>query len=127
MSLDISPVVLPGRNIIKSYGNGKFQIGETHYYQSLLVSPDKIIPWSPGDMHDLTLEDFQEVLKFTPSIEILLLGCGKIVHYLSSNIRQELNKKCIVLEVMDTGAACRTFNVLLGEDRRIAVALYLVD
>ena len=91
------------------------------------MSPDEIINWSPGDMHDLTLEDFQEVLNFTPSIDILLLGCGKTVHYLSSNIRQELNEKGIVLEVMDTGAACRTFNVLLGEDRRIAAALYLVD
>ena len=126
MSLDISPVVLPGRNIIQSYGDGKFQIGENKFYQSLLVSPDKIIPWSPNSVHNLILEDFEEVLNFTPSIEILLLGCGEKAVYVASKLRELFNEEGIVLEPMGTGAACRTFNVLLGEDRRVGAALFLI-
>ena len=89
--------------------------------------PDNIIPWSPNDTQNLNLEDFEEVVKCSPAIEILLLGSGTIAGYLPSKLREQLNERGIVLESMDTGAACRTFNVLLGEERRIAAALILVD
>ena len=127
MSLDISPVDFEGRNIIQSYGNGKFQISDKKYDHSVLVFPDQIIPWSPIDTNNLIVDDFKKVLTVGPIVELLLLGCGKTTWFLPLPLRDELKEMGLVLEPMDTGAACRTFNVLLGEDRRIAAALMLVD
>ena len=127
MSLDLSPVDFEGRNIIQSYGNGKFQISDKKYDHSVLVFPDQIIPWSPIDTSNLIIDDFKKVLTVGPIVELLLLGCGKTTWFLPLPLRDELKEMGLVLEPMDTGAACRTFNVLLGEDRRIAAALMLVD
>jgi uncharacterized protein len=127
MSLDISPVHFEGRNIIQSYGNGKFQISDKKYDHSVLVFPDQIIPWSPIDTNNLIVDDFKKVLTVGPIVELLLLGCGKTTWFLPLPLRDELKEMGLVLEPMDTGAACRTFNVLLGENRRIAAALMLVD
>ena len=127
MSLDLSPVNIEGRNIIQSYGNGKFQISDKEYDHSVLVFPDQIIPWSPIDTNNLIVDDFKKVLTVGPIVELLLLGCGKTTWFLPLPLRDELKEMGLVLEPMDTGAACRTFNVLLGEDRRIAAALMLVD
>ena len=127
MSLDISPVDFEGRNIIQSYGNGKFQISDKKYDHSVLVFPDQIIPWSPVDTNNLIVDDFKKVLTVGPIVELLLLGCGKTTWFLPLPLRDELKEMGLVLEPMDTGAACRTFNVLLGENRRIAAALMLVD
>ena len=127
MSLDISPVDFEGRNIIQSYGNGKFQISDKKYDHSVLVFPDQIIPWSPIDTNNLIIDDFKKVLTVGPIVELLLLGCGKTTWFLPLPLRDELKEMGLVLEPMDTGAACRTFNVLLGENRRIAAALMLVD
>ena len=127
MSLDISPVDFEGRNIIQSYGNGKFQISDKEYDHSVLVFPDQIIPWSPIDTNNLIVDDFKKVLTVGPIVELLLLGCGKTTWFLPLPLRDELKEMGLVLEPMDTGAACRTFNVLLGEDRKIAAALMLVD
>ena len=127
MSLDISPVDFEGHNIIQSYGNGKFQISDKEYDHSVLVFPDQIIPWSPIDTNNLIVDDFKKVLTVGPIVELLLLGCGKTTWFLPLPLRDELKEMGLVLEPMDTGAACRTFNVLLGENRRIAAALMLVD
>ena len=127
MSLDISPVDFEGRNIIQSYGNGKFQINDKQYDHSVLVFSDQIIPWAPIDTNNLIVDDFKKVLTVGPIVELLLLGCGKTTWFLPLPLRDELKEMGLVLEPMDTGAACRTFNVLLGEDRRIAAALMLVD
>ena len=127
MSLDISPVDFEGRNIIQSYGNGKFQISDKEFDHSVLVFPDQIIPWSPIDANNLIVDDFKKVLTVGPIVELLLLGCGKTTWFLPLPLRDELKEMGLVLEPMDTGAACRTFNVLLGENRRIAAALMLVD
>ena len=127
MSLDISPVDFKGRNIIQSYGNGKFQISDKKYDHSVLVFPDQIIPWSPIDTNNLIVDDFKKVLTVGPIVELLVLGCGKTTWFLPLPLRDELKEMGLVLEPMDTGAACRTFNVLLGENRRIAAALMLVD
>ncbi|MDC0190580.1 Mth938-like domain-containing protein [Rhodospirillales bacterium] len=127
MSLDLSPVNIEGRNIIQSYGNGKFQISDKEYDHSVLVFSDQIIPWAPIDTNNLIIDDFKKVLEVGPIVELLLLGCGKTTWFLPLPLRDELKEMGLVLEPMDTGAACRTFNVLLGEDRKIAAALMLVD
>lgn len=127
MSLDILPVFPQDRQVIQSYGDGKFRISEKQYEQALLVFPQHTIPWSPVDENNLRLNDFEAVLKAKPAIDILLLGCGKTTLFVPLTLRDAIKERGIVLEPMDTGAACRTFNILLGEDRRIAAALMVVD
>ena len=127
MSLDILPVFPQDCQLIQSYGDRKFRISDKQYEQALLVFPQKIIPWSPIDENNLRLDDFEDVLNTKPAIEILLLGCGKTTLFVPLTLRDAIKERGVVLEPMDTGAACRTFNVLLGEDRRIAAALMLVD
>ena len=60
-------------------------------------------------------------------VDLLLWGCGDVMSPVTENIRSEFKKKNIVVEKMDTGAACRTFNVLIAEDRRVAAALIPVN
>ena len=127
MSLDILPVFPQDCQLIQSYGDSKFRINDKQYEQALLVFPQHIIPWSPIDENDLRLDDFEDVLNAKPAIEILLLGCGKTTLFVPLRLREAMKDRGVVLEPMDTGAACRTFNVLLGEDRRIAAALMLVN
>ena len=68
MSIDITPIVFEGRHMIQSYGDGKFQISEKQYYQSLLVFPDQIIPWVHNDANDLDDLDAQNDLKRSETI-----------------------------------------------------------
>ena len=100
MSLDISPVDFEGRNIIQSYGNGKFQISDKKYDHSVLVFPDQIIPWSPIDTNNLIVDDFKKVLTVGPIVELLLLGCGKTTWFLPLPLRDELKEMGLVLEPM---------------------------
>ena len=72
---------------------------------------------------NLTLQSFDFVRSAEPAVEILLLGSGPKMGLLPSKLRRELRDAGIVVDVMETGAACRTYNVLLSEDRRVAAAL----
>ena len=127
MTLDISPVVPQGHQLIQSYGDRQFQISNEFYDQPIIVFPEQTIPWLPVDLDHLTLDDFEKVLNVEPAIHILLMGCGESNSFQQPALRNALKNEGIVLEIMDTGAACRTFNVLLGEDRRVAAALIPVD
>ena len=74
-------------------------------------------------MADLTPDDFAPVTGAEPAIEILILGCGARTELVPAGLRDMLREYRIVLEAMDTGGACRTYNVLTAEDRRVAAAL----
>jgi uncharacterized protein len=106
--MDITPIVGEGRQLINGYGGGGFRIAGTAYRGSVLVS-------------------FAEVRAATDEIDLLLLGCGASMTFLAEPLRAELRAAGIVTECMDTGAACRTFNVLLAEGRRVAAALIAVE
>ena len=127
MSLDILPVVPEGRQLIQSYGDRQFQISKKLYDQPVLVFPEQTMHWLPVDVHHLTVDDFCTVVNAEPPINLLLIGCGKSPWLQQPTLRNALKNRGIVLELMDTGAACRTFNVLSGEDRRVAAALIPVD
>ena len=74
-------------------------------------------------MDDLTLESLDPVKEADPAVEVLLLGVGSKNALVPSTLRKALRVAGIVLDAMDTGAACRTYNVLMAEDRRVAAAL----
>ncbi len=128
MSLDITPKVQEGRQLIDSYGDGGFQIGGHRHLGAVLVFPEKTLPWlvgetDGGETEGASLASLAPVMESDPPTELLLIGSGDRQASVSPEIRQALGAAGVVIETMDTGAACRTFNVLLTEGRRVAAAL----
>jgi len=124
--LDITPRVPAGRQLIQGYGSGQFHIAGQSHEGSVLVFPGRTLSWPVSTAPDITLETLAEV---TASGEagILIVGCGAAFLPPPQGLREGLSDRGVVLEWMDTGAACRTFNVLLAEDRICAAALIAVD
>ena len=125
--VDITPLVPAGRQVIKGYGGGGFRIGGEAYRGSVLVFPSTTFAWPVTALHQLTPDSLARITAAEPAVEILLIGCGREIAPLPAEIRRSLQQRGIAAETMDTGAACRTFNVLLSEDRAVAAALIAVD
>jgi len=126
MSLDITPVVPVGRQLIQRYGEGGFRIANVDIDGSVIVFPDSTEPW-PITTHDqITLQSLSAVLDGDLKPDILLIGSGPTFEMPPVALRNDLKAKGVVLEWMDTGAACRTFNVLLAEERSVVAALIAV-
>ena len=124
---DITPSISSGRQAIESYGNGRFRIGGALHRGSVLVWPEHTVAWPVRRHEDVTLEVLTDVTARAGSTEILVVGCGPRFVRAPARLQAGLRETGIALEWMDTGAACRTFNVLLGEERRVAAALIAVD
>jgi uncharacterized protein len=121
--MDITPVIAADRQVIDSYGPGFFRIAGIVHNGPVLVFPDRTLPWSVSDFAELQFADFQPLIDATPKIEVLLLGAGARMALLPSALRRTLRDAGLVVDVMDSGAACRTYAVLLAEARRVAAAL----
>ena len=124
---DITPDNPAGRQFIEAYGGEGFRIGGRKWAGSVLVSPEQTVAWPVTTIDDLSFETLRPLVVAQPAIGVLLLGCGQRMQVVDSDLRAELREHGIVAEGMDTGAACRTFNVLMGEDRRVAAALIAVS
>ncbi len=112
-----------GRAPIGGYGRGVFRTGGVQHRGSLLILPEATLPWEVASADALRLEDFAPVLAQGPSVGFLVLGTGSAQVFPDPAIRDAFTEAGIGLEAMDTGAACRTYNVLLGEERVFAAAL----
>jgi len=122
--MELTPVVPSGRQIIESYGPRGFRVTGVSYARSILVFPDATLDWQVFGIDDVTPDALRPVVE-RGGTEILLLGCGIRMRPVPADLRLALKAAGIGLEPMDTGAACRTYNVLLAEDRRVAAALLL--
>ncbi len=125
--VDITPLVPAGRQVIQGYGGGGFRIGGEAYRGSVLVFPSTTFTWPVTALHQLTPDSLARITAAEPAVEILLIGCGREIAPLPAEMRRALQQWGIAAETMDTGAACRTFNVLLSEDRAVAAALIAID
>ena len=96
--------------------------GERHN-GSVLVFPEQIIAFEPKAWSDLRLTHLQVITEMLPQVELLLMGCGPSIQPLAADHRTSLREAGIGIDLMDTGAACRTYNVLMAEGRRVAAAL----
>lgn len=117
----------PGRAPISAYGNGGFRFADMSHRGALLCLPSGIYGWQPADPLALTSADFEKVLAEAADIEILLVGTGKDIRRLPAALRDALKGAGIAADPMSTGAAVRTYNVLLAEDRAVAAAFVAVD
>ncbi len=118
--------VPPARKMIDRYGGGGFHIGGEGFKSSVLVASTVAVAWSARGPEELTVESLAPLFAAGAVFDLLLLGCGPRLSVPSTALRAALRSRGIALEPMDTGAACRTFNVLTSEERRVAAALIAV-
>lgn len=113
-----------GLNIIHGYAEGWVRINEHTYMSSLIVTPERIIvDWEPRQVTALAAEHFAWMADLRP--EVVLLGTGVRLRFPAPSLTASLYGTGVGVEVMDTGAACRTYNILMGEGRRVAAALLI--
>ena len=124
--MDITPLVPKGRQVIQTYGGGAFTIAGVRHGGSVLVFPARTEAWPVADMARLEPGDLRAVADAGPDVDLLLLGAGQGPAALPAAVAEAMRAAGVAVEVMDTGAACRTFNVLLAENRRLAAALIAI-
>ena len=117
----------PGRAPIEAYGNGGFRFADMSHRGSILCLPSGIHGWEPADPVALVAGDFTRVVEEAGEIDILLVGTGPDLKPLPAALRARLREAGVSGEPMSTGAAVRTYNVLLAEDRLVAAALVAVE
>ena len=106
------------------YGDGKLKVNQTDYQASLIIFPDALVTdWPVNAVQELKVSHFDEIVKRKP--EIVLLGTGQQQRFPSIDFRRLLVQIGLNLEVMDTAAACRTYNLLVSEDRDVAAAVII--
>ncbi|SER78082.1 Uncharacterized conserved protein, contains Mth938-like domain [Nitrosomonas sp. Nm51] len=112
------------QNVFSGYGDGYVMINRVRHEQNLIVFPDEIIEqWLVDSVDELSLEHFDNVLPRRP--EIILLGTGVQLKFPDYALMARIIQTGIGFEVMDTQAACRTYNILVEEDRQVAAAIIL--
>ena len=109
--------------VIRTYGPGRFLIGEREWREPVLVTAFFTVPWLIVRADEVAPDNLAALEKAETPIEFLVLGCGPRSLFIAPDIRAALKAAGLALEVLDTGSACRTYNVLLAEGRRVAAAL----
>jgi uncharacterized protein len=117
---------VPGRFPIDAYGNGGFRFADMSHRGSILVLPSGIKAWPISSMRELNDEVLAPILAEAGEIELLLFGTGVDIAALPGAFRERFREAGIGLDVMQTGAAARTYNILLAENRKVAAALIAV-
>ena len=125
--MDFNPIEPGGRVLIQAYGDGGFRIAGRRVEGAVAVFQDRVFEAGALRFEDIGPGHFQPLLDREPAAEISLLGCGKGPGTLAVEQHARFTAAGISAEVMDTGAACRTFNLLQGEGRRVAALLIAVD
>lgn len=123
--MDITPLIPKGRQIIEAYGDNGFRISGMRYEGPLIVLPTQCLSWSIAGQEEFTESLFDPILELRKEIKIdlILLGTGAKIRPVPKLVREILHHQGLVIEPMDTGAACRTYNILLAEGRDICAAL----
>jgi uncharacterized protein len=111
-----------GTNLVRAFGPGQLRIGDRTHTTSVIVTATALIaPWRPVSAQDLATSDLEPLLGLAP--EVVLLGTGARQQFPPAALLRILHEQRIGIEVMDTSAACRTYNVLVTEGRNVAAAL----
>jgi uncharacterized protein len=120
--MDVTPLIPEGLQIIQSYSAAGFRISGQRYTQAIFVTPEKTQVWTDKkNIEELESRDFLILEEDTS--DIILIGTGTTFCFLPTPLQKSLREKGIKPDMMDSGAACRTYNVLMAEGRRVAVFL----
>jgi uncharacterized protein len=112
-----------GANLIRRYGADFILIGEQEIRASCIVSASTLTPWAPRSVEELNAESLEALFALQP--EVVVLSTGARQKFPRAALRAEFASRKIGLEVMEVGAACRTYNVLVSEERRVLAAVLL--
>ena len=111
-------------NLIRGYSDSELRVGAQRLDRSCIITAQHLITdWEPRTFADLEPAHLEAIFALAP--EIVLLGTGPVQRFATAQVRAEFARRAVGLEVMQLGAACRTFNVLLQEERLVAAALFL--
>ena len=110
-------------NSIRAYGDGEITINDKTIAQSVVITADSIQLWEPRSIDELTAGHIERLGELDP--EVVIIGTGKQLTFPSPAVTAALQVRGIGVEIMAHDAACRTFNILLAEDRRVVVALMI--
>lgn len=116
----------PGRAPLDAYGNGGFRFADMSHRGSILCAPSGIYGWAPTSAAELIPEAFARVIAERGEIDFLLLGVGTMPMPLDDAATKALRSAGVRFDTMTTGAAVRTFNVMIAEERRVAAGLIAV-
>ena len=113
-------------NLIRTYTAGRITVNQDSYAHSLIVLPGQIIAdWPPQAFEQLAVAHLETLVSLGP--ELLILGTGRRQRFPRAELLAPLAAAGIGWEIMDTGAACRTYNILMGEGRNVAAALLMIE
>lgn len=112
-----------GQNMFTGYGPGYVAVNNVRHEKHIVVTADQITEWSIESFEALSAEVFESVLALEP--EIVLLGTGSALRFPDPALSRRLAASGIGLEVMDTRAACRTYNILIAEGRKVVAAILI--
>ena len=114
---------------ITAYGKGWIAVDHQRHQTSLVLnSGGRLLPWDCSHFDSLTAEHFEDLLALSPEPpELVVFGSGTRLRFPRPALVKSLIERRIGIETMDTAAACRTYNILAGEGRRVVVALLLED
>ncbi|WP_421849154.1 Mth938-like domain-containing protein [Oricola sp.] len=125
--IEIREAHFPGRAPIDAYGSGGFRFADMSHRGSILCLPSGVHGWDVSEASTLSAVSLQRVFDEADGIEVLLIGMGPDFARVPPDLQAELREAGVVTDAMSTGAAVRTYNVLLAEDRAVAAALIAVD
>lgn len=125
--LEMVDAFYPGRDPIDYYGDGGFRFGDMSHQGSLMFLPSGTRRWDISSAQEMTPEAFSLVFAEAQEIEMLLIGTGENLVPIDPILRQKFRDSGIMADVMDSGAAVRTLNILLAEDRAVAAAIIAVE
>lgn len=125
--MDITPLIPKDRQVINRYGNGGFVISGVVHKGNILIASHGVFAWAVSELMHAEADSLMPLLTDAEQPEIVLIGAGKKFAPLPAALQALLRERKIAVDVMDTGAACRTYTVLLAEGRLVAAALIAVD
>lgn len=112
----------PGQNVFTAHGEGYVQVNEQRYQQAIIVTPEQVLTnWSARSFASLTEADFSHFLTLKP--EVVILGSGSRHRFAHPQLYRALSAAGIAVECMSTPAACRTYNILTAENRKVVAGI----
>lgn len=122
--MDVTPLIQQGQQVIQSYAGGVFRVSGAVYESAIIVSPHETVIWKNVQSFDgLTLDKFEPLFHRADEIDMVLLGAGATMKFFDPKLKSALSQKGLVIDTMDTGAASRTYNVLMAEGRRVVAVM----
>lgn len=115
-----------GQPPVDAYGDGGFRLAEQRFEGSVIVTPLGLYPWAPKSVEEITPVSLAPIVEAIGRFDFVIIGSGAETMRLPPDARRRLESQAIFPDVMATGSACRTYNLMLSENRRVAAAFIAV-